>query len=210
LGLGDECARDGDALAHAPRDLGRVLASHALEPHLGQRRLDSRRDLGGAQAQLLPEREGHVAGARHRVEQRAALEDDAVAPPDIVERAPVEAGDVRAIHEHTARVGAQETDQVPEKHRLTAAAPADDDRDRARGDVQVEPPQRLLPAERLDEPLDLYHRLASPTPAARTATLPRLASAVGRPAARTATLPRLASAVGRPAARTATLPRLAS
>src|SRR5206468_6482453 len=144
-----------------------------------------------------------------------------VAPPDLGERAPVEAGDVRAIHEHTARVGAQETDQVPEKHRLTAAAPADDDRDRARGDVQVEPPQHLLPAERLDEPLDLYHRLASPTPAARTATLtdsprpsdglrlapPRSQTRLGR---RTACgshrhAHRLASAVGRPAARTATL-----
>src|SRR5207247_9776000 len=103
-----------------------------------------------------------VAGARRRAQRRAALDGDAVAPPDLVERAPVEAGDVRAIHEHAARVGAQEPDQVPEKHRLTAAAPADDDRDRARGDVQVEPPQHLLPAERLDEPLDLYHRLASP------------------------------------------------
>src|SRR2546425_12287817 len=95
---------------------------------------------------LLPEREGHVAGARHRVEQRAALEDDAVAPPDLVERAPVEAGDVRAIHQHTARVGAQETDQGPEKHPPTAAAPADDDPDRARGDAHVEPPQHPVPA----------------------------------------------------------------
>src|SRR5213078_3058702 len=111
---------------------------------------DPLRDFHGGKTQLLPEGEGHVVGARHRVEQRAALEDDAVAPPDLVERASAEAGDLGAI----------------EEHRLAAAAPADDDRDRARGDVQVEPAQHRLPAERLDEPLDLDHGLASPTAAA--------------------------------------------
>ena len=45
LGLGDERARDRDALAHAARDLGRVLGPHALEPHLGEPRLDPLRDL---------------------------------------------------------------------------------------------------------------------------------------------------------------------
>src|SRR5437773_5519079 len=116
--------------------------------------------------QLLPERERHVVGACHRVEQRAALEDDSVALPDLVERASAKARDLDAVHEHPAAVGAQEADQVPEEDRLASAAPADDDRDRARGDVQVEPAQHRLPAERLDEPLDLDHGLASPTAAA--------------------------------------------
>src|SRR2546427_164785 len=99
---------------------------------------DPLRDLRAGQMQLLPERERHVVGACHRVEQRAALEDDSVALPDLVERAPAKARDLDAIHEHPAAVGAQEADQVPEEDRLASAAPADDDRDRARGDFQVE------------------------------------------------------------------------
>src|SRR5206468_5379748 len=84
-----------------------------------------------------------------------------------------ELGDVRAIDEHAAPVGAQEPDQVPGEDRLAAAAPAGDHRDRAGGDLEVEPAQDLLAPERLDEPLDLNHRLASAVarPAARTATI---------------------------------------
>src|SRR5437867_13169980 len=121
--------------------------------------------------QLLPERERHVVGACHRVEQRAALEDDSVAPPDPVERAPAKARDLDAVDEHPAVVGAQEADQVPEEDRLASAAPADDDRDRARGDFQVDLVQQLLPVEALDQPIDIDHRLASPATAARPATL---------------------------------------
>ena len=121
--------------------------------------------------QLLPERERHVVGACHRVEQRAALEDDSVALPDLVERASAKARDLDAVHEHPAAVGAQEADQVPEEDRLASAAPADDDRDRARGDFQVDLMQHLLPVEPLDQPLDLDHGLASPAAAARPAPL---------------------------------------
>src|SRR5207302_11149728 len=95
----------------------------------------------------------------------------------LVERAPAKAGDLGAIDEHPAPVGAQEADQMPEEDRFAAAASADNDRDRARGDLQVEPTQHRLPAERLDQALDLDHRLASPPAAARTATItdsPRL------------------------------------
>src|SRR5207249_10807940 len=99
-------------------------------------------------------------------------------------------------------------------------------RDRAGGDLEVEPAQDLLAPERLDEPLDLNHRLASAVarPAARTATItdsprPSHGLRLARPPSQTRLRRRtacgshghphtLASAVARPAARTATITRL--
>src|SRR5207253_700690 len=46
LRLGHQGAGDGHALAHAARDLGRVLGADALEADLTQRRLDPLGQLG--------------------------------------------------------------------------------------------------------------------------------------------------------------------
>ena len=46
LGLGHQGPRDGDALAHAAGDLGRVLVAHLRQPHLGERLLRARQEVG--------------------------------------------------------------------------------------------------------------------------------------------------------------------
>ncbi len=87
LGLVDEGPGDRHALAHAARDLRRVLVAHAGQAHLLELLLDAALDLACRQARLFPQREGDVVGHRHRVEEGPALEYDPVAPPDLVEGA---------------------------------------------------------------------------------------------------------------------------
>src|SRR5207247_7093186 len=129
-------------------------------------------------------REGDVVAAAHRVEERPALEDDAVAPADRVERLAGQPRDLLVVHQHAAGVGPQQADEMLEEDGLAAAAAPDDHGDRARRDLEVDAPQHGLPAEALGQSLDLDHRLASPTAAARKATLtgsPRRRLRLARP-----------------------------
>jgi hypothetical protein len=100
---------------------------HVHEPDLEELLLHPLGDVAGGQVRLLAQGEGDVVEDRHRVEERPALEDDAVAPADRLEGGAAELGDVDAVHEHGARVRPQEPEQVLEQHRLAATAPADDD-----------------------------------------------------------------------------------
>src|SRR3989454_12307529 len=126
-------------------------------------------DLGLGQPNFLAQREGDVVAAAHRVEERPALEDDAVAPADRVERPAGQPRDLLVVHQHAPRVGPQQADEVLEEDGLAAAAAPDDHGDRARRDLEVDAPQHGLPAEALGQSLDLDHRLASPAAAARQA-----------------------------------------
>ena len=157
LGLGHEGPRDGHALAHAPRDLRRVLAAHLLEPHLLELLLDPLRDLRGPELRLLAQGKGDVVEDRHGIEQGAALEDHPVAPPHRLEGRPAQPRDVHPIHEHGARVRAHEAQEVLEEHGLAPAAPADDDHDLARGHVQIHALEHFLAAEGLAQALDPNH-----------------------------------------------------
>src|SRR5688572_24110068 len=173
LRLGHQRARDGHALAHAAGYLGRIFRLHALEPDLAERGIDALDDLRAGQAQLLAQGEGHVLTARHGVEQRAALEDDAVTPPDIVERAPAEPRHVHVVDEDAAGVGSEEPDEVTQEHRLAAAAAPDDDGDGAGGDLQIKAAQHRVVAERLPEAFDLDHEGAALTAAPCRGSSPR-------------------------------------
>src|SRR5688500_10051316 len=173
LRLGYQRARDGHALAHAAGYLGRIFRLHALEPDLAERRIHALDDLRAGQAQLLAQGEGHVLAARHGVEQRAALEDDAVAPPDIVERPPGEPRHVHVVDEDAAGVGSDEPDEVTEEQRLAAAATPDDDGDGAGGDLQIKAAQHRVVAERLPEAFDLDHEGAALTAAPCRGSSPR-------------------------------------
>ncbi len=57
LRLRHQRPRDGHPLAHAARDLGRVLVPHPLEAHLRQLLLHPLPDLGGREADLLSQAE---------------------------------------------------------------------------------------------------------------------------------------------------------
>ena len=105
LGLGHERARDGHALTHAARDLGGIFLAHALESHLSEGRVHALGDLGFRQPHLLAQGKGDVVGAAHRVEERAALEDDTVAPADRVEWLAAQARDLLVVHEDAAGIG---------------------------------------------------------------------------------------------------------
>src|SRR3989442_460045 len=199
LRLRDERPGDRHALAHAPRDLLRVLGADALQSHLGQPHLHALGDLRAAQAGLLAQREGDVLRARQRVEERAALEDDPVPIANPVDLAPGDAGQVDAAYQDAAGVRTGGAGQMFEKARFAPAAPADDDRDRPVAHFQLQAPEDHLAVEGLGEPLDFDHRLASDGRGSRGSLASGAgAPAPGRPAARPA-------ARRRPAARTATI-----
>ena len=93
------------ALAYLSVQLGRVFGAHPLQADLGQRCLDPLGHLVRRRPDLLAEREGYVAPAGHRVEERAALEDDTVAPADRVEWLAAQARDLLVVHEDAAGIG---------------------------------------------------------------------------------------------------------
>jgi hypothetical protein len=162
LGLGDQRACDGHAFAHAARDFGRVFVPHAAEADLVELLLHAPVDLAGPQPASLPEGEGHVVEDRHRVEERPALEDDAIALPDAVQLAAPQARDVGAVHDHRAGIRSEQADEVLEQHRLAPAAAADHHHDLAGGDVEVDAAQYRLGAEALVEALDPDHGSTDP------------------------------------------------
>ena len=126
----------------------------SAEPDLRQRLLRPRQELGRGQPAALPERESDVLEHGQRVEERAALEHDPVALADLVEGPAAEGRHVLAVDDHAAGVGPDQAEQVPEQHRLAAAAAADDDHQLGRRDLEVDAAEDLLAPEALAEPLD--------------------------------------------------------
>ena len=81
---------------------------------------------------VLAEREGEVVEDRHRVEQRAALEEHAELAPDAEERVLGQARDVFAVDEDVPRLRADEAADQPQQRALARAAAAEDHRDAPR------------------------------------------------------------------------------
>src|SRR5262249_14170588 len=135
------------------------------------------------------QREGDVVEAGQRVEERAPLKDDAVVPAYLVHRPGPQVGDVRPVDHHLAAVGAEQAEQMLEEDGLAAAAAPDDHGDGAIGHVEVDAAEDGLACERLREPPDFDHRLASPSAASPSAAA-RTAAITGSPSAvaRTATI----------------------
>src|SRR5262249_36018617 len=178
-------------LAHSARDFGGILGADAHQPDLVQALLDPLGDLVRAELGLLAQREGDVVEAGQRVEECAPLKDDAVVPAYLVHRPRPQVGDVRPVDHHLAAVGAEQAEQMLEEDGLATAAAPDDHGDGAIGHVEVDAAEDGLACERLREPPDFDHRLASPSAAARTTTItgsprPRLRLALPRSQARLA------------------------
>ena len=162
LGLGHERAGDRHALAHAARDLRRVLRAHAHELDLLERGLHAGADLRSGQPRGLTQREGHVVPAGERVEERAALEDHAIAPAHRLEVPAAQPGDVDVVDENAPRVGPDQPDQVFEEDGFPATAAADDDGDRPLRRFEIHAAQHVIGPERLGEPFDADHGNTDP------------------------------------------------
>src|SRR5207245_1792337 len=147
------------------------LAADADQADLTQALLDPLGELVRAQLGLLAQRERDVVEAGQRVEERAPLKDYAVVPAYLVHRPRPELGDVGPIDHHLAAIGAEQAEQMLEEDGLATAAAPDDHGDGAIGHVEVDTAEDGLARERLREPPDFDHRLASPSAAARTATI---------------------------------------
>src|SRR5205823_517649 len=106
---------------------------------------------------LLPQGEGDVLGAGQRVEEGAALEDDAVAVAHLIQGPTAELREIDAIEEDAAAIRTEEPDHVPQEDGLAAPAAPDDDGDRAVGHLEVDAAEHRLSAERLGHALDFDH-----------------------------------------------------
>jgi len=101
------------------------------------------------------EREGDVFLDRHRIKERAALEQDADLAADTGQLAFAQPDDVLAVDPDFALVRLHQTDQVFQEDALPPAAPADDDQRLAGRDTDVHSAQDFL---RPDALLQAAHR----------------------------------------------------
>jgi hypothetical protein len=126
--------REAGALPHPSRELGRHLVVVCLEPDL--RQLVAGRAAHGSirQLALMPaERKRHVLSHGQRVEQGGILKEKSHTLPDARQPPAVERRDLIVVHEHAARIGAHQPDDVPEGDALAGAAAAEEaERRRAR------------------------------------------------------------------------------
>ena len=132
LRLEHQCAGQGHALLLATRQLRRVAARHALQPHHGQRPLHPLGLLGfGYTAHR--QRVGHVVAHRHVRKQRVVLEHHAEIA--LVRRG---AGDGLAVEQDLAGGGRLEAGQHHQRGGLARARGAQQRQELAAADVQVE------------------------------------------------------------------------
>src|SRR5580658_2867546 len=138
-------ARDGRALLHSARELGRELVLRAAQPHEAQLGAHDRADGFGNEGRPFLERQADVFADRERPDEGARLEHHAERrPPDF---------DLRGTHPRqrdAARHRLLESDQIPKHRRLSATALAEDREDFSPGDLErgVLLENRLLPADR--------------------------------------------------------------
>jgi hypothetical protein len=129
--LGREAARDGDALAHAARELARALLRRdreADEPHPVCR--PDAPPLGGAVDRHRVHGQPDVVLDREPGEQRVVLEDHAALGAGSVDRSPVD--------EHRALVGRNQAGDDRHERRLAGARRADDGEELALLDREVD------------------------------------------------------------------------
>src|SRR5258706_863291 len=120
--------RERHALLHPARERGREEPQHvAPEVDEAEHLDDARLDLCLAHLRVLAEREGDVLEDRHRVEERAALEEHS----DLLAHAPHllfrEVGDVLAVHEDAPLVRVVEAVHLPERYGFPLARSAEAD-----------------------------------------------------------------------------------
>jgi hypothetical protein len=126
--------------------------AHLGEAHLRERLMGARKQLARWVPFALPDREQDVLEHGRRVEERAALEDHPEALADAVEGAAAEARDVLAADQDTPAVGVDQSQEMPEEHRLAASRASDDDHQLGRRHLEVDAAEDLLGPEALPEP----------------------------------------------------------
>src|SRR5881392_3255687 len=120
LGLPRDRPRDSHALLHPARQLGRQLGRHlgreVHEPQAFEHAVLA--ELLVVIARLVGNAEPDVLGHAHRVEQRAVLEHVADLAAQRGQLLTPELGHVQPVHDHVARVGAQQAVDHLESHAL--------------------------------------------------------------------------------------------
>ena len=148
--MGDDGAGQADALLHATGDLGREQLGHGRRQahalHGGERplmRFATGHVLGVGEA------EGHVLPHVQAVEERRALEQEAVATRQVLAPPAGEARHVLAVQHHPPGVRLHQPGGDLERDRLALARPADDHQRPARRHVQGHVLQHLAAGELL-------------------------------------------------------------
>ena len=122
----DDGPRDGHALDHAARQLGRVETVGVLEPHALQAEVDALALLGRRLPGEEVERQADVLLDRGGVEQRPALKDHADILAHGLAVAEPQPREVDVVVPHVARIGFVQPHERLEQHGLARAAATDD------------------------------------------------------------------------------------
>src|SRR4051812_2597484 len=149
VGVQHQRARESGALSHAARELVRHLVDRPAQPDFLEPAHDDLRNLLLALVRVLAEREGRVVIHVHRAEQRAVLEQDSELLAHLEQLVVGHVGDRLAVHEDVALVGVEQADHVLDAHRLARARGAQNHRDLAVREAQVQPVEDRVAAERL-------------------------------------------------------------
>ena len=152
LGLQHQRSCEAHALAHAARQLSRVLLLSALEAECLELLGDDIPDLGVGLLGVFLERKRTVLLHRQRIEQCRELEHQAELPAELRQLLRAERQHVGPIDPDVAFVRAQEAHEVLDEDTLTGAGGTQDHVDLAALDVQIEVVQHQVRSERLREP----------------------------------------------------------
>src|SRR2546425_1395564 len=163
LGLASDGAGDADPLAHPPRQLRRELLRH-----LGGE-VDEAQALPhpiGAipvvvVARLVGDAEADVLVHAHGVEQRPGLEHVSDVGAQLRQLLALEQRHVQPVHDHVARVGLDEADDVLEQHALAHAGGAEQRHRLAVVHPEVDAVQHHVVQEPLGEGAELDHQPSS-------------------------------------------------
>lgn len=137
-GIQRDGARECGALALSARQVGGHSITRVGESDQVEQVVRPRPPCGAVHPRMFAERELHVLADRHRIEECAALEQEADPPADRAQgaaRQPMHRG---AVHEDLAGVGADQAHDVPEHHALATAARSEDDQRLTPGYIQAE------------------------------------------------------------------------
>ena len=144
-----------DALFHPARKRGGKEPLHvAPEVHEPQHLAHAGRDLLLGPARVLAQREGDVLEDRHRVEERATLEEHADLLAHRHELLLGKPRDLHAVHPDLSRVGLLEAVHVPERDGLPGPGASQDHEDLSAPDGEVDLVEDAARAVRLENALE--------------------------------------------------------